>query len=396
MLSGRRPLSEFVPRLLAGCLALSLAAVWFWTGPAGLFGILMADPVSGFSYAGIFVLYLCSGPSRYEIAVVLLAGLAVRIAAGRWSTPLNVFPLASFVHMAASAGFVAVAALIVRSGLGSRRRQSFEMLLRVLIFVVLGIAIGQIVEAASRLRPLKLDSYLYAVEQGYGFLASFAAGRLFGAFPWLLQSELFVYYSLPLFLAALYAAHLRRPGATDILFLLYANALLGFTLYMVYPACGPIYAFGDAFPLHPPEGVPLAPAALNCRPNAMPSLHYAGALLLWWNVRSSAARALSLVYVLLTALATLGFGEHYVVDLVVGSAHALFMQALATESRSRTLVAATAAAVMFAWFAVLRYAVPALASSRLLLWTISAGTVAGAEAGRRWLQPEPLGSSSRE
>jgi hypothetical protein len=385
---GASPLA--VLRGLGRCLILLLPALWFYIGFPFLFGLLITNPATGFSYAGIFALYLCSSPSRYETAAVLLAGLAVRVVAGKLTQPYNDFPLAPIVHLAAAAGFAAVAALIVRSALGTRRRQSLEMLVRLMIFIVLGLALGQIVDAASRLRPLKLDSFLYAVEQAYGFVPSFAAGRLFASSPWLMQVELFVYYSLPFGLAALYAMHLRRPGsATDILFLLYANALIGFTCYLIYPACGPIYAFGDAFPLHPPAlaDVPLAPAVMSCKPNAMPSLHYVGALLIYWNAKPfGRVGILALPYLLLTALATLGFGEHYVADLVVGSAFALLMQTLATESRARTLVAISAVAMLLSWYGLLRYEVAMLFRSRVLLWSISIATVAAAEAGRRRMQ----------
>ena len=47
----------------------------------------------------------------------------------------------------------------------------------------------------------------------------------------------------------------------------------------------------------------------------MPSLHVAWALLVYWLWRSSRWRWIVLAYLLLTMLATLGGGEHYLVDL---------------------------------------------------------------------------------
>jgi hypothetical protein len=51
----------------------------------------------------------------------------------------------------------------------------------------------------------------------------------------------------------------------------------------------------------------------------MPSLHFAWPLLLWWSSRHLARvwRVSLLVFVLLTAFATVGLGEHYLFDLVV-------------------------------------------------------------------------------
>jgi membrane-associated phospholipid phosphatase len=53
--------------------------------------------------------------------------------------------------------------------------------------------------------------------------------------------------------------------------------------------------------------------------NAVPSLHSAWALLIWWSLRYSKnwMRGLATVFLALTLLATLGLGEHYPIDLVV-------------------------------------------------------------------------------
>jgi hypothetical protein len=321
----------------------------------GLLQSLLTNPTTEFSYAGIFVLYLCSAPSRYE------------------------------------AGMVGVAGLAIRSVFGKAPKAAVAMLVRILIFAVLGVGLGQIVNLASRLRPLKFDAYLYAIERGYGFLPNVVAARWFAAVPWLMQLELLVYYSLPLGLAVVYAVHLNWPrGKTDILFLLYMNALVGFSLYLLYPACGPIYAFGSVPAL---AAVDLRPMALDCKPNAMPSLHFAGALLMCWNLHSfGRLRVLAFFYCALTALATLGFREHYAIDLIVGAPYALLIQALATDSRGRVRAGMVAAASLLAWLALLRFAVPVLAGSRSLLWSLSLATIAITWASLRRLMMESEGS----
>jgi hypothetical protein len=97
----------------------------------------------------------------------------------------------------------------------------------------------------------------------------------------------------------------------------------------------------------------------------MPSLHTTWALLLWWNARPLAAwfRAIMGGYLVFTVLATLGFGVHYAVDLVVAVPFALAAQAtlapgLAASPRRRAAAALFGAALVVAWLLVLRFGAP--------------------------------------
>src|SRR4029077_13790136 len=64
------------------------------------------------------------------------------------------------------------------------------------------------------------------------------------------------------------------------------------------------------------------------------SMHFALALLLWFNARSlhAAVRGAFAVLLGLTFLATLGLGEHYLIDLVAGVPLALTVQAICTRT----------------------------------------------------------------
>ena len=116
-------------------------------------------------------------------------------------------------------------------------------------------------------------------------------------------------------------------------------AVGGFVLYNLFPAVGPIHVFGKQFPdLAPPAG--LAPfqlvAAGEAPRNAMPSVHIAMALLILWNSRLGPRvwRVVAAVLLGITVLATLGFGEHYLVDLLVAAPFALGASALAASGLS--------------------------------------------------------------
>jgi hypothetical protein len=73
--------------------------------------------------------------------------------------------------------------------------------------------------------------------------------------------------------------------------------------------------------------------------NAMPSVHFACALLVWWNTAALGRvwRALAAGYSILIFLATIGFGEHYLVDLVVAFPFALAVQAACLKSAWQSL-----------------------------------------------------------
>ena len=120
---------------------------------------------------------------------------------------------------------------------------------------------------------------------------------------------------------AVYAAYLwRRPAAeTARLLQTFAVAFLGgIAVFALCPVCGPRYAFGAQFPFHAPAAIVPHRVAIAAPPNGVPSLHMAAALLILWFARHwIAGRLLAVVFVVLTVLATLGSGEHYLLDLIV-------------------------------------------------------------------------------
>ena len=341
--------------------------------------LLSTNPPAQFSYLGIFLLYLCSKPSRREIALTILAGVGLRVATAYLYPPQPFpYPLQELAQTGGFVGLASAAALALRS---RKSLEALEMLARAAIFMVLGLALGTILEFATKLCPLKFDHYLYALDRTYGAPAAFIVGRWFEGSHALYRFEALIYYSLPLAVAALYAAHLKwRPkGHVDILRLLYVNAVVGFSMYFLYPASGPVYAFGHAFPWQPPAALALAPVALGHAPNCVPSLHFADALFIWWNFRGwRRTRPIAFAYMVLTLLATLGSGEHYLTDLFMAFPYALLMQAVATRAPGKWFSVAAGAVMTFGWFALLRWRVLSLIGSPALLWSLTAATTVAA------------------
>ncbi|MFZ0663525.1 MAG: phosphatase PAP2 family protein [Acidobacteriaceae bacterium] len=113
-----------------------------------------------------------------------------------------------------------------------------------------------------------------------------------------------IYAALPLAMAVA-IGHSENPRQGAIL--LVAAGLLAIPLYVAFPARGPRFA-----------NDPSAPC------NCMPSLHLTRALLLIY-VCDRRMRAGFVVFAVLTAVATLTTGEHYILDLIAAVPYTLIL-----------------------------------------------------------------------
>jgi hypothetical protein len=106
-------------------------------------------------------------------------------------------------------------------------------------------------------------------------------------------------------------------------------------------------------------------------------------LLAWWYSRglSAAERAVAMFYLVFVALATLGTGEHYFIDLVVAVPFALLMESLFAydlrlSDSNRVRGVAFGLVSTCAWLAALRFTPRLFWSTPILPWTLCAATVA--------------------
>jgi hypothetical protein len=151
----------------------------------------------------------------------------------------------------------------------------------------------------------------------------------------------------------------------------------GFILYQVCPAEGPRYSFGTRFPDHLPDGhdISLAPYLSAGVHNAIPSMHMAWALLILWSALDLGPLALAMAGTLVgfTALATLGSGEHYLVDLVVSVPLACAVWNALRRDKPRV---ALGLALVCGWLLYLRSGAfllfPGIANWMLILATLAA------------------------
>jgi hypothetical protein len=196
----------------------------------------------------------------------------------------------------------------------------------------------------------------------------------------------FAYISLPLGLALVAGARPAEDTSRVLLIFIVAGTL-GFCLYFVVPAAAPAFLFRADFPWHVPslQWTSVRPAVLpgDAPRNAMPSLHFGWALLMFWNTRLNRwwIRFFAAAYLIVIFASTLGLGEHYLIDLVVALPFALTIQALCTRSTAnlfaRDSAVAFGATVTAGWILLLRFAVPHYRLSPTLIWIATAVTLTG-------------------
>jgi hypothetical protein len=358
-------------------------------------GLPLDVPYIGYGLGSAFVFQIAVRPRRWEILPVVIAGAVLaffevltvhhgRFAELRISTCFGLLGLVSFLVL----GFRAIWAE------AEERRQLKNVLIpaAALTFFILGSQ--QLLNLGGLIFTHTLDLYAYAFDGSLGLQPSFLLGRLFRDYEAVNLVGHFTYYVLPVPMVLVYAAHLRRRDAAPlfILELFMAAGLLGYFLYLAFPAAGPLYVAGPEFP-----GSPLTLSALHelqLRPvpinwtiprNAMPSLHMTWALLIWFNCKpfSRPVRALALLFVFITVFDTLGTGEHYLIDLVVALPFAVFIQALCTDWLSlRSPVRLTplvgGASLTLLWLAALRFGTAIFLLSPVIPWACLAVSTAAA------------------
>jgi hypothetical protein len=226
--------------------------------------------------------------------------------------------------------------------------------------------------------PTTLDPHLYLFDQTLGGDPSFWMGRLLANSTLLRNSAFLAYIMLPI-APAFAQIFEKRMRANGILTQFLTLGFIGSFVINLLPAAGPKYAFPASFPfLHSrislfsatPMLLPFAPR------NAMPSLHMAWALLLFWHSRPwpRKVRTIFALLAVLTVMATLGLGEHYVIDLVVAFPFTFAVRAAFVRKIATSGVGALAVGV---WIVLLRTGVLIAHPIPLLSWLLVAVTVGG-------------------
>jgi hypothetical protein len=273
---------------------------------------------------------------------------------------------------------------------GDERKLLLYGFLPAVLFVGSEYMASTLLDITEKLHPKTFDLFLYSFDCSLRVQLSFLMGQLFWTWLWVRFVCLVIYIALPLPLALVYAAQLRQKKETAFAVMLafLVTGPVGVLFYNMLPAIGPAHLFGAAYPFHPPaiadvmhmNVVPILRSGVR---NAMPSLHTAWVLLVWWNSKGLARwiRAIALLFLILTVMATLGTGEHYFVDLVVAFPFALMVQAACTYSlpfsngaRRNAFLFGTF--VTLIWMALLSFITSIFWITPVLPWAMIVATVA--------------------
>jgi len=364
--------------LLAIVLALSLSADFYNSS--------MVDVFMAMALGGGLVILLVVQPSWMNLASVavcslVLAGLDYRL--------MGFQP--KFMAAFSFAGLGGLAVLGVRTIWAPKENRTLFLyaFLPAVFFAASEYMASTLLDYTEALHPKTFDLYLYSVDCSLRVQFSFLLGQMFARYQWFRFTGLLFYIALPLPLALVYAARLRlkNKNAFPAMLAFLVTGPMGVLFYNLVPASGPVHIFGQDFPWHPfstsqAMHMVLATVPLKGARNAIPSLHMAWALLVWWNSKGLTRwiRVIALAFVIFTVLATLGTGEHYFVDLVVAFPFAVMVQALCLyplpfKSGSRRVAFLFGAFASLAWMALISFATPLFWISPVIPWAMVIATV---------------------
>jgi hypothetical protein len=384
----------------------ALVAVAILAGQAYLalgrgFANIVEDPFLPYCLLGAFAIHMATRPGRGErLATFSIAGVSIAyfvLFSGKFRPTLAGFLACLAFTGLASLTVLAVQVLRLR---GSQRDEKLSTLGAGSVFGYSALFIAFILNYTTKLHPRTYDLYLYAADQGYGIPICAWIGGFLGGQPALFRVCAIVYGSLPLAVSLLYAY--QRSGAKPlgirVLPAFLAGGVAVYLLYNILPAAGPYYVFGAAFPHRLPQAPGLDLVRLgDVARNAIPSMHVGCALLIFWNCRriSRWVYGGSAIYLALTVLATIGLGEHYVVDLVAAVPYALALQAacapggLRSRAEWKQSLAGGAALTLF-WILACRFGI-VLFHSVVFTWAASVLTLAICGVARRRMVPGEAG-----
>ncbi len=394
-----------VPMRIALTLVVVAAAAWAATNKR-LYDIAVFNALVSMGLTAIIVLHLRVKPSWSDAAGVAAgAAMLALIDFQLLHYNFNVFGLLSFL------GLASLVALAIRAA-WSRGEESARMKLAFL-FAFLSISVDAAAvlfhALTSKLNPKVLDLYLYSFDASLRVQLSFLMGQAYATWHRFGDAGMFIYIGLPVLLAMVAAGHLVHgsKGAIPAMTAFLVTAPIGVIFYNLFPALGPTYIFGPRFPWNPltidqAARLLLEPIQVAGYRNAMPSLHIAWVLLAWWFSRGLSVweRSIAMVFMVFTAFATLGSGEHYFIDLVVGFPFALFVYALCAFplgwTQQRKVAFGLGLGLTLAWFAVLRQGVKLFWVSPILPWLACLVTVAAVVILQQRLEGASAKNASRE
>ncbi len=356
-------------------------------------------PYLGYATASAFLFHVHAKPGWKQ----LVLAVAIALVLGTLRVVVMGHPPDTSGFKAAMLGLGSFLVLGVRAtnSKGVERKRLFVLLGPALGLVLFIFGVQHALNFAGQIHSKTFDLYLYTFDSSFGFQPSFVLGRLFHRSAAIRDLCYLTYQTLPLAMALVYLGYLDARASQPnwrLLQLFLATGIVGWLFYNFVPATGPRYAFPGAFPYGVPSrafagSLERISVSTEFPRNAIPSLHVAWVLLLWWSCRPFArwARAASLCYLLVTLIATMGIGEHYFVDLIAAIPFALMVEALCPSSaapRTRVFSFFSGLLLTLAWLGLVRFGTSLVLKSRLMPWTLAILSTAAALLIEPTLHPD--------
>jgi PAP2 superfamily len=321
---------------------------------------LASNSMIACGFLGAFFILAGTRPGTKQLLLAVAAGICYAACYGLLGGPFDHTPLVALISAGAFLGIGSITVMAWQT-IWTRQSNQIAPLRDALVLPVFSLVAGLGMNWANGSPQRTYDHLLYAFD---GTLFPIAPGEtiaaLFRSFPWIAGASSVAYQGLlifpPLYRGwALHRGLRSRGGGINVLHAFVAAGVAGFILYQVCPAEGPVYSFGTRFPDHLPDArdISLAPYLSAGVHNAIPSMHMAWALLILWAALELGPLAITIAASLgaFTVLATLGSGEHYLVDLVVSVPLAF---AVWNAFRRDKLRAALGLGLVCGWLAYLR------------------------------------------
>lgn len=274
-------------------------------------------------FLGAALIFAGTRPGTKLLLIAAAAGVGYGACYALLSGPIDHDPPVVLISAGAFLGIGSITVMACQT-IWTRSTNSVAALRDALVLPVFSLVAGLGMNWTNGFPQRTYDHLLYAFD---GTLMQIAPGQtiaaLFRSFPWIAAAAGAAYQGLLIFppLYRGWALYRGLRSSVNVMYAFAAAGVAGFLLYQVCPAEGPVYSFGTRFPDDLPDwhDVSLAPYLSAGAHNAIPSMHMAWALLILWSAVELGPLALAIAasFVGFTVLATLGSGEHYLVDLVV-------------------------------------------------------------------------------
>jgi hypothetical protein len=337
-------------------------------------------------FFGAFFIFAGRRPGTKRLLMAAAAGAGYAACYALLAGPFDHSPLVALISAGAFLGIGSITLMawqMIWSAPVTRPATAAAALQDALVLPAFSLVAGLGMNWANGSPQRTYDHLLYAFD---GTLLGAPPGQtiaaLFRNVPWTGGLAAAVYQGLLIF-PPLYRGWALGRGlksSINIMHAFVAAGVAGFILYQVCPAEGPVYAFGTRFPDRLPNwrDISLSPYLSAGVHNAIPSMHMTWALLILWSAFELGPLAVALAGGLagFTLLATLGWGEHYLVDLVVSVPLAF---AVWNAFRRDKLRSALGVSLVVGWLVYLRTGA-FLACPGPLNWMFIAATFAAVAA----------------